>query len=312
MTHTDDGLEPPERLVRTLSSDPAYAGEAARRWLAALPGLVRDCLERWALTCERVQEPGGRTSMVVLVRQSDGTPATLKLGFPDGTPEREHAALGIWDGRSAVRVLRAEPEAGALLLERLHGDVSLRSLAESKAQLEAAATLQRLWVPPPSGAHPFPTVAEHTAALAERMRRHREQPWAADARAMVDEALDLRDGLVAGPDPAPALLHGDYEQGNVLAADRAPWLAVAPRPLVGDRAYDLAWLVRDRLDTLLAAPGAAAAARRRVTKLADSLDVDPDRLRAWSVFRATEAGLHTVSLGARPAGELLLEFATSL
>ncbi|MEX2983919.1 aminoglycoside phosphotransferase family protein [Streptomyces sp. C36] len=309
MATAHDSLEPPQRLVRTLSEDPAY-GDAAHLWLAALPDLARECLARWDLTPERVQAPGGRTSMVVLARRSDGTPVALKLCLPDGSAALEHAALAHWDGRSAVRALDVAPEAGALLLERLHADVSLRSLAEAKAQLEAAATLQRLWVAPPEE-HAFPDVAGHTAALAEALRAHREQPWAADVRAVLDEALEVRDALVAEPPAGEGamLLHGEYHQGNVLAADRSPWLAVAPRPLVGERAYDLAWLVRDRLDTLLASPGAAAAARRRVAKLAESLDVDPGRLRGWTLFRTAREGAHQLALGARGQGELLLEFA---
>ncbi|MET9645367.1 aminoglycoside phosphotransferase family protein [Streptomyces syringium] len=315
MANAKDRLEPPERLVRALAPEGLGAredeegGAAALRWLADLPASAQGYLERWELTPDRVQTPGGRTSMVVLVRQSDGTPAALKLGLPDGSIAREHAALTHWNGRGAVRPLRADPDAGVLLLERLHGDVSLRSLADAKALLEATATLQRLWVPPAEG-HPFTGVADHTAALADVLRERRAEPWAADIRTVLDEALDLREGLVADAgDPLPSLLHGDYHQGNVLAGDRSPWLAIGPRPLVGERAYDLAWLVRDRLDTLLAAPGAPAAARRRVAKLAESLDVDRDRLRGWTIFRAVEAGVRELSTGARPAGELLLEFA---
>ncbi|MEV6671522.1 aminoglycoside phosphotransferase family protein [Streptomyces sp. NPDC051162] len=305
MTHASNRLEPPERLVRTLSLDPPES--PARRWLAALPGTAQEWLRRWELTLERVQEPGGRTSLVLLVRQPDGTPAALKLTPPDGTAALEHAALTRWDGRHAVRPLRADPDGGALLLERLHGDISLRSLAEPKAQLEAAAVLQRLWVPPGDD-HPFGGVAEHTAALAAGLREHREQPWAADARALADEALELRDALTADSAEEPVLLHGEFHQGNVLAGDRSPWLAVGPRPLVGERAYDLAWLVGDRVDTLLAAPGSAAAARRRVSKLSDSLDVSAERVRGWAVFRAVSSGLAELSSGRRGRGELLLEF----
>ncbi|MEV4435093.1 aminoglycoside phosphotransferase family protein [Streptomyces sp. NPDC049555] len=308
MAISNDRLAPPQRLARTLGSDPA-AGEAEHRWLAELPERARTALARRQLTPERVQVPGGRTSMVILVRQADGTPAALKLSPPSsGTTALEHAALAHWDGLGAVRVLDADPEEGALLLERLHADVSLRSLAEPKAQLEAAATLQRLWVPAPAGA-PFPTVADHTGAAAAVLRERREAPWAADARALVDEALEARDALVADRPAEAVLLHGEYHQGTVLSGERMPWLAVAPRPLAGERAYDLAWLVRDRLDTLLAAPGAGAAARRRVAKLAESLEVDADRLRGWTLFRATEAGVRELAAGARRQGELLLEFA---
>jgi streptomycin 6-kinase len=125
---------------------------------------------------------------------------------------------------------------------------------------------------------------------------------------LVDEALELHAALVADP-PEEVLLHGDYHHGNVLAGDRMPWLAIDPKPLVGERAYDLAWLARDRLATLVARPGSRSAALRRVRSLAESLEVPVERLRGWAVFRAVEAGLWYLSVGGREDGELLLEFA---
>lgn len=250
--------------------------------------------------------------MVVLVRQADDTPATLKVGLVTDETRHEHAALAHWDGRGAVRLLRAEPAAGALLLERLHSDVSLRSLPEQKAMLEACATLRRLWVPPGEG-HPFTPVAEHTARLAAALRERRGQPYVPEeARALVDEALAVRDELCATAPGEAVLLHGDYHHGNVLAADRVPWLAIDPKPVAGEPAYDLAWLVRDRLETLVATPGSQSAARRRVAKLSDSLDVDRDRVRGWALFRSVEAGVWALAVGDRESGELHLEFASWL
>jgi streptomycin 6-kinase len=91
-----------------------------------------------------------------------------------------------------------------------------------------------------------------------------------------------------------------------------PWLAIDPKPLVGERAFDLAWLARDRLSTLAAQPGSRTTARRRIAKLADALEVDAERLRGWAVFRAVEAGVWYLSVGGREDGELLLEFASWL
>lgn len=294
--------EPPERLVRHVSAH----GDPGRAWLAGLSGLVDGLLRRWGLTAERVHAPGGRTSILVLVRQEDGTPAALKVAYEPERIAAEQCALEHWNGVGAARLLRADAASGALLLERLQADVSLRSLAEAKAQLEAAATLQRLWTVPPAG-HPLPTVAEHTGRLAEHLRELRDEAYAG----LVDAALERREALLgdraaAGPD---VLLHGDYHQGHVLAAERMPWLAVGPRPLVGERAYDLAWPARDRVDTLVAAPGAAAATRRRLTKLADSLDVDRDRLRDWTLFRCVATGVTALARGDRNGGELHLEYA---
>ncbi|MGP3981214.1 aminoglycoside phosphotransferase family protein [Streptomyces sp. KR80] len=297
-------LEPPQRLVRALAEERAASGA---EWLRALPQLVHDALERWELTLDRIQAPGGRSSLIVLVRRADGSPAALKLLAPGVSPALEHAALARWDGRGAVQLLAAAPETGALLLERLQPEVSLRSLPEAKAQLEAAGTVRRLWVEP-GEAHPFESVADRTGREAEVLRARAAEPWAESARPLVEEALAVREDLAAVSTEA-LLLHGRFRQGKVLAGERSPWLAVGPEPVVGERAYDLARLVRDRLEDLVASPGGAAAARRRVAKLADSLDVDRDRLRGWTLFRAVESGLRAFSSGRTQDGELLLEFA---
>ncbi|WP_310718422.1 aminoglycoside phosphotransferase family protein [Streptomyces lydicus] len=298
-------IEPPQRLVSSLSGDP---DSAAQEWLHALPTLVQQRLDAWELTLERVHAPGGRNSLLALVRQQDGTPAALKLPVPGARSAQEAAALAVWDGWGAVRLLRSDDGSGALLLERLQSGVSLRSLPEAKALLEAAGTARRLWVPPGEG-HPFATVAGRTEEAAEALRAA-----GADVRAaapLVDEALELRRALPAGSDEE-FLLHGAFRQGKVLAGERAPWLATGPAPVVGERAYDLAALVLDRFEDVMAGSGAAAAARRRVAKLADSLEVDRDRLRDWTLYRAVDTGVREVAAGDRPRGELLLEFAAWL
>ncbi|MEU9301211.1 aminoglycoside phosphotransferase family protein [Streptomyces sp. NPDC048269] len=298
-------FEPPQRLVRALGEMPESAQDAD--WLRQLPRLTEAALERRGVQPQRVQAPGGRSSLVVLVRYADGTPAALKLAPPHARPDRELAALAHWGGFGAVRVLdsRHHEEDGALLLERLHPEVSLRSLPEAKALLEASGTLRRLWVAPPAG-HFWETVAERSEQQSVALRAA-----PAEIKALADSALAMRDELVAAP-PEELLLHGNFRQGKVLGGERAPWLTVGPDPLVGERAYDLARLVRDRLEDQMATSAGPAGARRRVNKLADVLEVDRDRLRGWSVFRAVESGNRALAAGRRRDAELLLEFAAWL
>ncbi|WSA79449.1 aminoglycoside phosphotransferase family protein [Streptomyces sp. NBC_01799] len=297
------GFEPPQRLVRALGE--VYGEPAAADWLARLPALTAEALSANGpeLTVERVAAPGGRSSLVLLVRRSDGTPAALKIAPAGAAPELERAALAHWNGWGAVQLVGSDR--GALLLERLHPEVSLRSLPEAKALLEAAGTVRRLWVEPPAG-HSFETVEERTGRRTEPMRA------AAKADPMleplVSAALAAREELVAHS-PEVLLLHGNFRQSKVLAGERAPWLTVGPEPLVGERAYDLARLVRDRVEDLIASPGGAATARRRVNKLADSLDVNRERLHGWTLFRAVESGTRALAVGRRREGELTLEFA---
>ncbi|MFI9188969.1 aminoglycoside phosphotransferase family protein [Streptomyces californicus] len=313
------GCEPPRRLERALGE--MYGDAAAADWLAGLPGLTERALTAGdGLTAERVAAPGGRSSLVVLVRRADGTPAALKIAPPAARPDLERAALEHWNGWGAVRTLDAseagasgagtsEPgaddAAGGLLLERLHHEVSLRSLPEAKALLEAAGTVRRLWVEPPAG-HGFETVAERTARQSAGMRAAAEAD--PELAPLVEAALAARAELVEGASEL-LLLHGNFRQSKVLSGERAPWLTVGPEPLVGERAYDLARLVRDRAEDLIAASGGPVTARRRVKKLAESLEVDQARLHGWTLFRAVESGTRALAEGRRQMGEVNLEFA---
>ncbi|SEM61356.1 aminoglycoside phosphotransferase family protein [Streptacidiphilus jiangxiensis] len=307
---TAPAISIPARLQETVR---CWTSESGQAWLDALPGLAEAYLAQWELTLERVCEPGGQISLVLLVRRADGSPAALKLGYPHPEGEQEHAALAHWDGHGAVRMYACAPQDGAMLLERAQGDVSLRSLPESKAMLEALGTLRRLWVAPPE-AHPFTSVADYVGGLREVLTRRRTMPAAAELRPLVDEALDVSAGMLQDSTTRDErlLLHGDYHHGNVLAAERSPWLAIDPKPLVGERAYDLAWLAQDRLDTLAGSPGPEAAARRRLQRLAADAAVDPERLRGWTLFRTVEAGLWSLDVGDTRHASLFLEFAAML
>ena len=294
-------FEPPQRLVRALG-ETAPDGDD---WLEKLPEAAHQAVALRELTVERVQMPGGRSSLVVLVRQPDGTPAVLKLAPPRARPESERAALAHWGGTGAVQLLEPFVSEGVLLLERLRPDLSVRSLPEAKALLEAAGTLRRLWVEPPAD-HRFETVAERTGRQAEAMRATASAD--AEVATLVDAALAAREELLAAP-PELRLLHGTFRQSKVLAGERMPWLAVGPDPVVGECAFDLARLVRDRVEDLIASPSGAATTRRRVKRLAESLEVDQERLRGWTLFRAVESGVRARRVGRPQDAELLLEFA---
>lgn len=295
-------FEPPRRLVRALGE--TYGQAVAGEWLERLPEAVREALSVRGLDAERVAEPGGRSSVVVLVRRRGGEPAALKLAPPFAAPELERAALVHWNGWGAVRLLDPADGGPGMLLERLQPDVSLRSLPEAKALLEAAGTVRRLWVEPPEG-HGFESVADRTARQAAAMAPYRADELVGP---LVAAALEARDELVGGA-PEALLLHGAFRQGKVLAGERVPWLAVGPDPVVGERTYDLARLARDRVEDLVAETTGAAAARRRVNRLADSLDVDRERLRGWSLFRAVESATRALAAGRERDAELLLEYA---
>ena len=85
--------------------------------------------------------------------------------------------------------------------------------------------------------------------------------------------------------------HQDLHGGNVLAATREPWLAIDPKPLVGEREFDTASLLRDRRGELLADPHPERRLRARLDQLSSELDLDRERIRGWGIVHALAWGL---------------------
>jgi streptomycin 6-kinase len=104
-------------------------------------------------------------------------------------------------------------------------------------------------------------------------------------RALVDEAVAFL--LGPGQDQGePVVLHQDFHGGNVLRAAREPWLAIDPKPLVGEREFDTASLLRDRRWELRADPHPERRIRRRLDQLASELGLDRERMRGWGIAHA--------------------------
>jgi streptomycin 6-kinase len=76
----------------------------------------------------------------------------------------------------------------------------------------------------------------------------------------------------------PVLLHGDLHHWNILAAERQPWLALDPKGLAGEPAYEVGALLRNPLPQLLDAPQPGSLLARRVDQLAEALGFDRARL----------------------------------
>ena len=265
-------------------------------WLDRLPRLVEACAAEWGL---HVRDPFARAtvSYVAPAVLPDGTQAVLKINFPDPESAHEADALSAWGGRGAVRLIAHDPERRALLVERCLPGTQLWAVRDEEvANRAAAGVLRALWRPPPDG-HPFRTLDGEARRWAQELpgRWHRHgRPF---DRALLDRAVGWIDELLAAPDGDPVVLHQDLHGGNVLRSERAlreptgGWLAIDPKPLAGDRAFDTASLLRDRRDELAGEPHPVARMRRRLDQLAEALELDRERMRRWAVVHALAWGL---------------------
>ena len=231
---------------------------AIERWRAGAPRIADEIAEEWGLTLGEPYTPAF-CGHVVRATAADGTPAVLKVFFPDHESFQEPDALERWDGDGAIRLLARDDERCALLVERCEPGTFL---SESAVALDVLiGLLPRLW----KSGDGFHTLEDEAAMWIER---------------------DL-DGRVAGlarelasSQGEQVLLHQDLHGDNVLAAEREPWLVIDPKPLAGEREFAVAPIVRS---TELG--HSKREVLYRLHRLCDELDLDRERACGWTIVQ---------------------------
>ena len=281
--------------------DPGHGGET--EWL-----------HRWRLQPDG-DSFATATSVLTPVRLADGTPAMLKVARMS-EEIRGGAVLAAWRGHGAARVLRAQD--AAVLMERATGTRSLVHWVEEGRDDEAtlvlcaaAGTLHAAsddLLPPGGGHSDLPDLVPLEEWFRELLGRADGRGTtvtgtdpgfvrrtAAIARELLDEQRTGRHEVVA--------LHGDIHHGNVLdfgssdgdgggdsdddgGADSGTdhgvggrgWLAIDPKGLVGDRAFDYCNLLCNPSHEVALGAGRL---ERQFAVVTDAAGLAPDRLARW-------------------------------
>lgn len=237
-------------------------------WLERLPQLVEECRAQWSLELE---EPFADAHVSYAAPAGD---VVLKIQFPDRETEHEAEALRHWDGEGAVRLLEYDAERHAMLLERCRPGTPLALVGQEAALDVFAELLPRLWK---RAAAPFRPLAEEAVWWLASL----EQTWERFERPFERELLDAAVTALRELPPTQGeqvLLHQDLHGDNVLAAEREPWLVIDPKPLVGEREFGLAPIIRSfelgdaELDVV-----------RRFDRLTSELSLDRERARGWAI-----------------------------
>jgi len=248
-------------------------------WLGGLPDLVNDLRRRWSLTLGAPFDgPEVSAAWVAPANRANGTPAVLKVLMPHMEADHEIDGLRFWNGDPTVRLLEADDPLGAMLLERCEPGTWLRKRPEPEQDVVIAGLLRRMWRVP-TEPHPFQPLAEMIDLWVEESKEN-EARW--PEAGLVREGLRMFEELVQGPEAGHVLLATDLHAGNVLRAQREPWLVIDPKPFVGDPAYDATQHLLNGEERLMNAPFAT------IERFADLLQVDAERVRLW-LFARTAA-----------------------
>lgn len=253
----------------------------SRSWPAVIPQLVRALERRWSVTAAAPFSFGDRTSWVAPASRADGTGSVLKIARRHAESMHEADGLRVWGGEGTVRIYASAelPEATALLLERCVPGTALSTRPEPEQDAVIARLLPRLWRARPTG-HRFRPLHEMCDAWAEEFEQN-----AAGAGTVIDGGLAREASALLRELPRTAkrsaLLCTDLHAGNVLAAEREPWLVIDPKPYVGDPAYDVVQHLLNCARLWTDPLGLA-------TRIADMVELDRERVRLWLFARCVQ------------------------
>jgi streptomycin 6-kinase len=247
-------------------------------WLARLPRLVDECVERWSLTLGE-PFPYANVSIAAPATLSDGSQAVLKVAFPHWESVHEADALEHWDGRGAVRLLARDRERNAMLLERCVPGTSLLELPEEEGFARAAEVARALGSRPAPADHPFGSFETTAARWARELPQRWEEAGRPFERGLLDAAVTALTELPATQGEL-VVVSQDLHRGNILAAQREPWLAIDPKPVVAEREVGTVALLRDGVGRI----------EWRLDSLASELGLDRERMRGWAIA-------HTIAWG---------------
>ena len=262
-------------------------GEEGRLWLARVPEILNVCEQRWRITIEAAF-PNLTFNLVMRARQRDGTPVVLKICWTSDEYHRQKEALRFFDGHGMTRLLGFYDEDEVMLLEGLRPGTSLLHRNDDVVATSIAAGVMRQIWRPITGMHDFPTV-ERWGLGFERLRQHFDGGTGPFPQAITDRAQKVYTELCDSMGKQ-VLLHGDLHHDNILAAERQPWLAIDPKGVVGERAYETGSWLRNWLPDLLRQENPRRILARRIDQFADELGFDRVRIRDWALAQAVLSG----------------------
>ena len=257
--------------------------ERGQAWLDNLPSLLPECEHRWSLT---IHPPFALSyNYIAPATRGDGTTVVVKVGVPNASLTNEMATLGLWNGRGSVQLLDSDAEIGIMLLERLDPGTPLITVEdEDEATLIFASVARQLWQAAPS-VHNFDTVHHQWNKGMERLRIHFDGGTGPFTKRLVEATKSVYTDLLTSK-AEHVLLHGDLHHWNILSAQRQPWLAIDPKGIVGEPAYEVGAWMRNPVGLILSKSNLPRLFARRVDILAEELGLDSQRILGWSLVHA--------------------------
>ena len=293
-------------------------GEAGKEFLANLPTMVEEASQKWDLTDVQpvptlsynfvafAKRASTGDSGAIPSKSSTQREVVLKMGVPNREFKSEMAALRLFNGNGACRLIEYDEEKYWMLLERLKPGIMLVTLEDDEeATFIAADVMQNIWISVES--------LESASSLAdfrEQQTRSQEQAPGLQNFILLSDWFNglnrLRARFDGGTGPfdkklvervetlvkdffvenhKPVLMHGDFHHYNVLSSERG-WLVIDPKGVIGPAGYEVGPFLLNPWGDLLKIDHHLQRTKRRIDILHEQLGFERERIREWGLAHA--------------------------
>lgn len=253
-------------------------GSEGKAWLESLPQTVETYLQKWELTSEG---PVDNLSYNYVLKVTDlkGTPFIIKLGVPNFDTRNEMVTLEAYNGEGCAKLLKADPENGVMLLERL---VPGRMLSAESDEMVVLENFIKVWKvirrPVPEG-NSTPSLTHWFEGLT-RYRNAGDGPISLEHVELAEEFFQQ----VMETSEGSQLLHGDLHHENILFSEQKGWMAIDPKGVVGDPYFDVTSFLINQLDSK---EDPRSILKLRVDTISEQLGLDRQRLLKSAIALGT-------------------------
>ena len=278
---------PPE-FISTIQNTYGTEGYA---FLDDLPRSIQEASAQWKLT-DVHPVPTLSYNFVAFARRGQ-EPVVLKMGVPGGEMESEIAALRLFNGEGACKLIEYNEEKYWMLLERLNPGTMLATLEDDEEATHIAAeVMKKIWRPVESnnslleireqdpGLHKFIQLSDWFEGLERLRQMFNGGTGPLDENLVQRVERSVNDFLAENHHPV--LMHGDFHHYNILSSERG-WLIIDPKGVIGPAGYEVGPLLINPWGELINEAGIQQITRRRTDILHKHLGFERDRIREWAL-----------------------------
>jgi len=313
--------------------------EDGHAFLKALPDLVAEASARWGLT--DIQPVSNLSYNFVAFANRGNEKVALKIGVRNDELISEMAALQLFNGEGACRLIDSDEERGFLLLERLTPGVMLSTLEDDEQATHIAAeVMQKIWQPLDHVTLPKEhrdDVSDSEGSLTQTNRRFAAEQLRVTYNKFIrlsdwfDGLKRLRARFNGGTGPfdqklverversvsdffienhKPVLMHGDFHHFNILSSGRG-WLVIDPKGVRGPAGYEMGPFLMNPWGEMLNGTRQRLMTERRIDILHEHLGFERERIREWGLAHAVLSAWWDIEDNTG-RGEYALNFAAML